>query len=122
MWTRWRLLLLWLLLSLPALAATPDAAAGAEIGYLLAYLEQSGCEFYRNGKWYSSPEARDHLDGKYQYLLRKGWVSTAEEFIARAATGSSASGKPYQVKCPGSAAVPSAQWLDEELRRYRSNR
>jgi hypothetical protein len=117
-----------LLLVLPGLLlsfSTPaalDATARAEIDHLLAYLEQSGCEFYRNGKWYPSPDARAHLDRKYQYLLKKGWVDTAEQFIARAATQSSRSGEAYRVRCPAAAAAPSARWLKDELQRYRSNR
>ena len=114
--------LLSLLLSLPAAAATPDAAARAEIDHLLAYLEQPACEFFRNGRWHPSSEARVHIDKKYQYLLKKGWVRTTEEFIERAATRSSTSGKPYQVRCAGSPPVPSAHGLNEELRRYRTAR
>jgi hypothetical protein len=117
--SRFLLVLPGLLLSFSTPAA-PDAAARAEIDHLLAHLEQSGCEFYRNGKWYPSPDARTHLDKKYQYLLKKGWVDTAEEFIARAATQSSRSGEAYQVRCPAAPAVPSAQWLRDELQRYRS--
>jgi hypothetical protein len=114
------LLLSGLLLSFSTPAA-PDATARAEIDHMLAYLEQSGCEFYRNGKWYASPDARAHLDRKYQYLLKKGWVDTAEQFIARAAAQSSRSGEAYQVRCPASPAVPSAKWLQDELQRYRGS-
>ena len=46
-------------------------AAKAEIDHLLDYLAKSGCEFNRNGSWYGSKEARDHLNDKYQYLLKR---------------------------------------------------
>lgn len=106
----------------PAMGAGPDAKARAEIAHLLDHLEQSGCEFYRNGEWRSAKDAREHLATKYEYLLKKGWVRTAEDFIARAGSESSVSGKPYQVRCAGSRPVPSAEWLRSELRRYRSSR
>ena len=103
-----------------ASAAEPTAAAGREIDHLLSYLEGSGCEFFRNGSWYSGSEARKHLQGKYDYLLRKHMISTAESFVELGATGSSMSGKPYQVRCAGDAApVPSSTWLSAELQRYR---
>jgi hypothetical protein len=41
------------------------------------------------------------ISKEYAFLLDKGWVSKAEEFIARAATQSSMSGTPYQVRCAG---------------------
>jgi Family of unknown function (DUF5329) len=87
---------------------------------LLQYLEASKCAFYRNGTWHSSLEARTHLEEKYRYLQTLSLVSSAEDFLARAATGSSISGKPYQVRCDGQQAVESAKWLRFELMRYRS--
>ena len=54
------------------------------------------------------------------YLLKKGWVVTAEDFITRAATESSMSHKPYLVRCAGKEAEPSAGWLQAELKRWRS--
>ena len=60
---------------------------------------------------YDSAKAADHLRGKYDYLLKKGWVLTSEDFIARAASESSMSHKPYQVRCAGKEAEPSAAWL-----------
>lgn len=99
--------------------ATP--AATQEIEHLIAHLKTSGCEFQRNGSWYSSTKAAEHLRGKYDYLLKKGWVVTAEDFITRAATESSMSHKPYQVRCAGKEAEASAGWLQAELKRLRSS-
>ncbi len=118
----WWIVLSCLLVSPPTPAASPDVTARAEIDHLLAYLDRSGCEFYRNGEWHLSNEASAHLAKKYEYLLKKGWVRTAEDFITRAGSQSSVSGKAYQVRCPGSPAVPSAGWLGDELARYRSSR
>ena len=105
-----------------ALAGDLSPVAKGEIDHLLGYLERSGCEFNRNGTWYDGAKARAHLDEKYQYLLKKGMVSTAEDFIGRAASESSVSGKSYQVRCAGAAPVPSAVWLSSELTRYRASR
>ena len=111
-----------LLATLPllALAEKPTPAASQEIAHLIEHLKVSGCEFQRNGSWYDSAKAAEHLRGKYDYLLKKGWVVTPDDFIARAGTESSMSHKPYQVRCPGQAEQPSATWLQAELKRYRS--
>jgi hypothetical protein len=89
---------------------------------LLNYLETSGCRFQRNGSWYPPARAASHLNQKYEYMLKKGLVTNAESFIERAASESSASGKPYSVKCGNAAAVPSAVWLQDELRRFRTKK
>ena len=99
--------------------ASAASVADVEIGQLLGYLERSGCAVYRNGSWYSASDARAHLEKKYRYLLDKGLVDTTEDFIDRAATASSMSGKPYQVKCDGREPVSSAEWLTTELQRLR---
>lgn len=104
-----------------ALAAPPAPSATDEIEHLIGHLKNSGCQFQRNGSWYDSAKAAEHLRGKYDYLLRKGWVVTAEDFINRAATESSMSHKPYQVRCAGKDAEASAPWLKAELKRYRSS-
>lgn len=103
----------------PVLAAPPPATQ-EEVQHLFSYLEKSGCQFNRNGSWYEATAAKEHLDKKYRYLLDKNLVSNTESFIARGATQSSMSGKAYQVKCPGTAAVASADWFSAELRRYRA--
>jgi hypothetical protein len=102
-----------------SLAVGPPAPAPAEIRHLLSYLDHSNCQFYRNGSWHNAHEARSHIEKKYQYLLERGQIGNAEEFIERAAAGSSVTGAPYEVKCNASAPIPSAQWLKEELLRYR---
>src|SRR5262245_26429504 len=113
--------LLLILVFAQAAAAEPTPAASREIEYLLSNLEGSSCQFFRNGTWYSGKDARKHLQGKYDYLLKKGMISTAESFVELGGTSSSASGKPYQVRCAGDAAPQSsAAWFNAELRRYRS--
>lgn len=47
-------------------------------------------------------------------------IKTTEEFIQRAATESSMSGKPYHVKCGAENMQTSKEWFETELHRYRS--
>ncbi len=107
-----------LLLVCLAAQAAPDAKTNEEVGQLLTQLSTSGCEFQRNGDWHSAVEARAHLERKYAYLLRKGLVDRTEDFIDRAATGSSVTGKDYQVRCAGVTSA-SAPWLRAALARMR---
>jgi hypothetical protein len=113
------LLILASLLSSPAFSAEPSPATRSEIAHLLSYLETSGCQFYRNGSWYGPKEARTHLEMKYRYAVKTNRVFSTEDFIAGAASKSSMSGKPYQVKCDRNAPVTTAEWFTAELLRYR---
>ncbi len=36
--------------------------------------------FQRNGSWYDGGDARAHLQRKYDYLLKKDMVDSAEQF------------------------------------------
>jgi uncharacterized membrane protein len=117
-----RALLVLLAVLAPALHAEPDAVASNEIAHLIAQLGASGCQFNRNGTWYASSAAQSHLQRKYEYLLEKNLVTTAETFIERAGSESSRSGKPYVVKCGDAEAVKSAEWLTSELKKYRATK
>ena len=108
--------------SVAALAAEPTPAAKREIQYLFSHLEGSGCQFYRNGTWYSVNEASKHLRQKYQAMLDRGLISTAESFIDKGASVSSVSGNPYQVRCAGQAKPEnSATWFAAALARQRQS-
>ena len=100
--------------------AAPAAKARAEITGLMEALSASGCRFQRNGSWYGASDARAHLQRKYDYLLKKGKVDTAEQFIERAASRSSVSGRAYRVKCGGSEQDASA-WFELQLQRLRDS-
>jgi hypothetical protein len=103
-------------------AAAPPAAARAEIEQLLAFVANSGCKFNRNGTWYPAPEASTHLAKKERYLEERGQIASAEDFIAKAATKSSMTGKPYTVRCGSEPVIASDEWLTAELRRFRQGR
>lgn len=96
-------------------SATEPPATKQEIFHLFNNLENSGCQFSRNGSWYSAKEASKHLQTKYKYLQDKDLVPSAEKFIERAATDSSMSGKAYQIKCADNLAQPSAPWFKAAL-------
>lgn len=104
-----------LAIPLSALPAEPDPVAKKEIDQLIAHLASSGCEFGRNGSWYSAAKAVSHLQRKYDYLLERDLVPTAEAFIEQAASESSSSGKPYLVKCPEQPEVQSSDWFRAAL-------
>jgi hypothetical protein len=102
-----------------AQTASPAAQRREEVAHLLDFVEQSKCEFKRNGTWHESRDARLHLQKKYDYLDRRNLAPDAESFISRGASQSSMSGQPYQVRCTDGKVMPSARWLTEELARFR---
>lgn len=104
--------------TMPALAA-PPAQAEREIDRLITALGQSGCQFQRNGSWYDASAAQVHLRKKYDWLVKRDMVDSAEQFIERAGSQSSISGTPYQVRCAGRPAVTSASWLNARLAEIR---
>jgi hypothetical protein len=67
----------------------------------------------RNGEVNDAKAASAHLRMK---LERSGYPGmSADLFIDRIASGSSISGKPYHVLCPGQAPVESRVWLRARL-------
>jgi hypothetical protein len=108
-----------LFLGAPAFAQD-EARTRQEVAHLLDFVASSGCQFNRNGSWYESKAAREHLQQKYDYLQKRKMVPDARAFIERAASTSSMSGKPYQVRCGNGQPIASGQWLNTELERYRA--
>ena len=94
-------------------------AVQTEITALLTTLGASQCQFYRNGSWHDGHEAQSHLQMKYDYLAKRGGIHSVEDFIENAASRSSLSGEPYQVKCPHQPPVKSATWLADQVRQHR---
>jgi hypothetical protein len=110
-------LILLLLVSCSGALATPTLEGQMEIDHLLNFTGASGCSFYRNRVWFGSIKAEQHLRDKYEFT--KSSLSNAEDFIQFAASKSSLTGQPYQVKCGSAATESSAQWLTEELLEFR---
>jgi hypothetical protein len=113
------LLLLAILISSTSYAADSEDIMEKEIQHLFDYLKDSDCEFNRNGKWYTVKAAVEHINIKFQYLIKKGLINSTEQFIDRAASKSSMSGKPYVVKCGESEPVKSSVWFKRELTSFR---
>jgi hypothetical protein len=97
-------------------------SARAELLAVLNTLEASGCQFNRNGKWYSGADAKKHLVRKLDYVESKYALKSAEQFIDLAASESSYSGIAYQVKCTGTTSIDSNTWMKRELRSARLNK
>ena len=100
---------------------SPNAGADdtvAEIDYLLNSIGSSQCTFIRNGKRYSAEDAETHLRSKYR--RGKRYALTSENFIARLASKSSVSNKPYYLECDGEDKMPSGDWLIIRLGEYRA--
>lgn len=107
--------------ALGAAAAELSQVARKEITLLLERIEASNCSFGRNGSWYPPSQARKHLQMKLDYMVQRNMLGSTEEFIAKAASSSSISGEPYQIRCGTQPAVASAVWLNAELKRIRSS-
>jgi hypothetical protein len=104
----------------PARSADVSPVANPEIQHLLSYIEGCGCQFCRNGSWYQDTKVvRKHVELKYGYFMKKGQISSTEDFIKWSASKSEMSGKPYLVKCGDGSPLLLARWLTDELERYR---
>ena len=71
---------------------------------------------------WSADEAVKHIERKYKWLKDRGLIDTAEQFIDRAASKSSMSGKPYLVKCGTANPVESSIWFKQELETFRKKK
>jgi hypothetical protein len=105
----------------PAARAEPPAIMQQEINYLLRHIGESGCEFKRNGTWSDAKTAEAHVRGKYDFLVKLDRIDTTKDFIDKAATESSLSGQPYEIRCGADLPMPSSLWLSNELARYRTS-
>jgi hypothetical protein len=112
--------------TLSILAAPPitEAAQTDEldttIEYLIGHVSGSGLTFIRNARRYSAAEAAEHMRRKYEHF--KDDIRTPEEFIARCATRSLLSGKPYLLVTEQGEEIPTSAWLGRALEDYRARR
>ena len=106
-----------------SLSAAAPLAGGVrvEVDTLLNRLQASGCQFNRNGTWYTGSEAKDHLSRKLEYIEGKASIGSTEQFIDLAASRSSSSGKAYLVKCGSNAPIESKLWLSNQLATIRGS-
>ena len=92
------------------------ASMAAEIDHLIGFIAASPCTFIRNGVAYDGQHAIGHIKDKYEYY--RDDIRSAEDFIARAASKSELTGKPYLVQCDA-ATEAAADWLARELGAFR---
>ena len=98
----------------------PNFKTKNEINHLITFIKTSACSFKRNGTWYKSTDAAEHISKKYEYVMNKGLINKAEDFIEYSATKSSISGKQYMIKCGQNPELTSAEWLKKELSIFRN--
>lgn len=87
-----------------------------EVHKLISSIEQSSCQFERNGTWYNAAEAATHLRRKFDATEKR--LQTAEQFVQYVASSSSITKKPYQIRC-GAETVRAKVWLDRKLSEFR---
>jgi hypothetical protein len=87
----------------------------AKIKYLLGHTSRSEYFFVRMGWVYNGERTARHLRKKY--LQRIDTVSTAQDFIDKVASVSTASGRPYLALPGDGKAYPTGDLLNYELRR-----
>ena len=78
-----------------------------------------GAVFIRNGSEHTPAQAADHVRLKWRNAGRR--VKTAPDFIRFCASGSSLSGKPYQIRLMDGRTVLASDWFWTELKRMEAS-
>lgn len=87
-----------------------------KIESLIRHVEQlKNARFVRNGREYDAATAGKFLRGKWDANKRQ--VATARDFIAKIASKSSTSGRPYLVRFADGREVRSGDYLTAQLQR-----
>jgi hypothetical protein len=96
------------------LAAEIPTGEKQKIEALIAQVENlKDATFIRNGSDYDSKLAARFLRGKWS--SNEDEIKSAQDFITKAATGSSTSGKPYLIRFKDGREVTCADYLKAEL-------
>jgi hypothetical protein len=75
--------------------------------------QRSDVAFIRNGRSYSATAAAQFLRGKWR--AREADVCSADDFIAKVASFSSTTGKPYLVRLHDGREVPATEFFQAQL-------
>ena len=108
---------------LPALllaAPAPLSEAQKIEALIQAVAGLQGATFLRNGAEHTPQAAAEHL--RLKWRKAGGRVKSAPEFIEACATGSTVSGRPYQIRLADGRTVPARDWLWTELKRLEAAR
>ena len=114
---RWLTTLLALLPLMAAAQVNPKAER--EITGLLQAVGKSGCQFIRGGTAYAADRAQAHLSKKYEHMVSRAMLVSAEVFIVKAATSSSMTGEPYAMRCGETPPQRCDEWLMARLKAMR---
>ncbi len=118
---RWRLLCLSIVFGAAA-AAQPLSAAAAELrteetgrieALIAAVARMTDAAFIRNGQAYDSAVAAEFLRRKWR--ANATHIFSAEDFIAKVASFSSTSGRPYLIRLADGREIPCSVYLRAEL-------
>jgi hypothetical protein len=104
----------------PAPAAPPAIEAQTIEALIQAVANLEGAVFIRNGTEHTPKAAAEHLRLKWRNAGSR--VKTAPEFIRYCASGSSVSGKPYEMRLKDGRTVLARDWLWTELKRMEAAR
>ena len=108
-----KLLGLFIVLFFASTASAAELTEPQKISALLDAFATSDVTLVRNGEEHDGKYARKHFEEK---LKQTKDVKTAEDFIAKVATDSSHTGKPYIVKLKDGTQLESAKWLHAKLK------
>ena len=104
------------MLPIPVIIETAPLTEAQKIEALIQAVEAlQNAVFIRNGTEHTPKAAGEHLRLKWRNAGRR--VKTAPEFIQYCASGSSLSGKPYEIRLQDGRTVLSRDWLWTELKR-----
>lgn len=97
-------------------AQTAPPAEKEKIEALITHLETlTGATFFRNGSDYDPKTAAKFLRGKWKSNDKE--IKTAGDFIAKAATASGTTGKPYIIRLQDGTETPCATYLTARLKK-----
>ena len=97
-------------------AETAPPVEKEKIEALIAHLENlTGAIFIRNGTDYDARTAAKFLRGKWKSNDKE--IKTAADFIAKAATASGTTGKPYVIRLKDGTETPCATYLTARLKK-----
>ena len=112
------------LLPAPVVAPAPTIPQSLEAQTIEALIQAvanlEGAVFIRNGTEHTPKAAAEHLRLKWKNAGRR--VKTAPEFIRYCASGSSVSGKPYEMRLKDGRTVLTRDWFWTELKRMEAAR
>ena len=109
-------LLLLLAAAFPLYAGNPAPAEKAKIEALIGSLERlHDATFVRNGSDYDAKSAAKFLRGKWQSNDKE--IKTAADFIAKAASVSSTTGKPYLIRFKDGTRTKCGDYLTAQLKK-----